>query len=475
MAWANILKLLKGTVQQGLTLETSLAYSLPAFALAVVGIPIYVYVPKFYSDSVGVDIAILGYLLLSVRVFDAILDPLMGYISDRTESRFGRRRPYIALGSIFLAAALALLLNPPHASPQYEAVWFGVCIFSLFFFWTVVTVPYEALGPEISFDYDERTKLFSFRDGMLIVGTLVAAASPSIITAVLNLDSDPTQDRIKFFWISAIYAPTLIILCWLCTIWILEKPNFTGNVKSRDGRKILERFAGIFSNRPFKILILSYTVSAFGSNLPATLILYYVEHVIRSSRADLFLLIYFVVGVVFLPLWVKISKIYGKKAAWLSAMAINSAAFFFVFFLGPGDELLYGILVALSGVGFGATIAIPSAMQADVIDYDELLSGERREGQYVGLWSVSRQLAAAVGVGISLLILGHFGYEPNTTQSSDVTFALRALYALLPCLCNILAFAIALAYPISHRVHNDIRLAIADRHAGRPYRDPLRV
>ena len=122
-------------------------------------------------------------------------------------------------------------------------------------------------------------------------------------------------------------------------------------------------------------------------------------------------MIYFVVGVFFLPAWVAISKKIGKKTTWLIAMAINTVAFIFVFFLGPGDELPYGILVALSGIGFGATVAIPSAMQADVIDYDELLSGERREGQYVGLWSVTRKLAAAVGVGVALSILGYAGYQ----------------------------------------------------------------
>jgi len=464
----------KEAAPESVPFVTSLAYSVPAFALAVVGIPIYVYMPKFYSDTIGVDIAMLGSILFSVRIFDAALDPVMGYVSDKTKTRFGRRRPYVALGSLCLALTLVLLFNPPpHTSPSQDTLWFGVCIFGLFFFWTLVTVPYEALGPEITFDYDERTKLFSFRDGMLILGTLVAAASPAVIASSLDLTSDPSHERLKFFWISALYAPTLVILCWICVLGISEVPCMTLGEKSQDGRSMREGFVEMLANRPFLILILSYTVAAFGSNLPATLILYYVEYVLHSARADLFLLIYFVVGVLFLPAWVYVSKIIGKKAAWLSAMAINTAAFFFVFFLGHGDELLYGILVTLSGVGFGATVAIPSAMQADVIDYDELISGERREGQYIGLWSVSRKLAAAVGVGVALLILGYAGYQPKVQQSSDVTLVLRSLYALFPCLCNGLAFAIALRYPISHQVHKDIRSAIAERKAGRPYADPL--
>jgi hypothetical protein len=131
-----------------------LAYAAPAFALAVVGIPIYVYLPKFYTDTVGIDIAALGVILGSVRIFDAVTDPPMGYLSDRTVSRFGRRRPYIAFGAVFVALFLVLLFNPPQASPAFETIWFGACIYALFLFWTIVTVPYEALGPEITYDYN---------------------------------------------------------------------------------------------------------------------------------------------------------------------------------------------------------------------------------------------------------------------------------------------------------------------------------
>ena len=159
---------------------------------------------------------------------------------------------------------------------------------------------------------------------------------------------------------------------------------------------------------------------------------------------------------------------------WLAAMVINTGAFIGVFFLGPGDAHIYVVLVFLSGIGFGATLAIPSAMQADVIDYDELLTGERREGQYIGIWSITKKLAAALGVGIALAILGAVGYTPNVEQSEQVQFTLRVMYALIPSLCNMAAFVIALAYPISRRVHREILAAISERRAGRTVADPLR-
>jgi GPH family glycoside/pentoside/hexuronide:cation symporter len=221
-------------------------------------------------------------------------------------------------------------------------------------------------------------------------------------------------------------------------------------------------------------LLVSYVAAAFGNNLPATLILYYVQYVLGSEQADLFLLIYFVTGILFLPGWVLLARKLEKKVTWLAAMAINTGAFIGVFFLGPGDAPIYGVLVFLSGIGFGATIAIPSAMQADVIDYDELLSGKRREGLYVGVWSVTKKLAAALGVGAALTILGQVGYVPNTDQTQQVQFALRVLYALVPSLCNMAAFFIALSYPITRGVHREILAAIAERRAGRTVRDPLR-
>ncbi len=447
-----------------------IAYAVPAFFLAVVGIPVYVYIPKFYTDVVGINIAVLGYILFSVRIFDAVTDPAIGYLSDRTRTRMGRRRPYIAVGSIFVALTMFMLFNPPRVSASLETIWFAACIYALFLCWTAVVVPYESLGPEITFDYDERTGLFGMRDGFLIAGTLAAASSPAVVQWLFGLAGDADGERTKFFWIAVIYAPLLIGSCWLCVLAIKELPR--ASTSGTTG--ILRGLRQIGRNRPFIILLIAYTVSAIGNNLPATLILYYVEYVLQSKLADAFLLLYFFTGIVFLPGWIFIARRTGKKAAWLASMAVNTGAFIGVFFLGPGDAAIYGILVILSGIGFGATLAIPSAIQADVIDYDELLTGERREGQYIGLWSIAKKLAAAVGVGAGLSILGLVGYTPNVEQSAQVQFTLRTLYALVPSVCNTIAFFIALAYPITSSVHKDIRTAIAQRQEGRPVTNPLK-
>lgn len=449
----------------------ALAYALPAFGLAVVGLPVYVYLPKFYTDVVGVPVAAVGVILLGVRVFDALSDPLIGALSDRTRTRFGRRRPWIALGVLPLAACIGLLFAPPDLGPGPATAWFGVTLFALFLFWTVVVVPYEALGVEISFDYDERTSLLALRDGLLLLGTVIAVLSPYLLRVLGGIPDDPAGERVRFARFALLYAPLVVALCWITVAGVRE-----GRPSARPRRT--DPFSGLrvaLRNRPFGILLASYTIAAFGSNLPATLILFYVEYVLEDDRAEPFLLLYFVTGVALLPLWVWLARRVEKKAAWLAAMAVNTSAFLGVFFLGPGQGDLYAALIILSGVGFGGTVAIPSAMQADVIDYDELLCGRRREGVFIGVWSVARKLAAALGVGLALVILGGSGYQPRMPQTPEAILSLRVLYALVPSMMSLLAMAIALAYPIDRAMHARILEAIAARQRGEATIDPLRA
>jgi GPH family glycoside/pentoside/hexuronide:cation symporter len=445
-----------------LRLTEKLAYAAPAFSLAVVGIPVYIYIPKFYTDVIGVHVSALGLILLVVRLFDAVTDPAVGLISDHIRTPYGRRRPLMAFGAVFTALSIFLLFNPPDIGIDTATIWFMVLIFALFLFWTVIIVPYESLGPELTYDYNERTTLFSVRDGALIAGTLVAAASPAMVKAVFGIPETDQGERDTFFILSVIYTPLIMVSVVWCVMTFRERTL-------QPAAPSLSIFKGIlssFSNRPFRILLIAYTISAVGNNLPATLILYYVEYVLHSSLADLFLVIYFITGILFLPLWVLGARKFEKKAMWLTAMMVNTGAFSGVFFLGPGDEWIYGILVFLSGIGFGATLAIPSAIQADVIDYDEMVTGERREGLYIGLWSVAKKLAAAFGVGVGLLLLGTSGYTPNVKQSESVVLTLRILYALVPCISNLVAFLIALKYPINREQHAAIRQKIDEGVAG---------
>ena len=184
------------------------------------------------------------------------------------------------------------------------------------------------------------------------------------------------------------------------------------------------------------------------------------RYVLVSDSADVYLVIYLVSGVVLLPAWIVASRRLGKRNSWLIGMASYAVGGVGIFFLGEGDGWIYGILCFVTGMTFGPTVAIPASMQADVIDYDELLTGERREGLYMGLWAVVRKFAAAIGVGVALPILSAVGYEPNVDQTDTTKLALRVLYVGVPVICNLLAMAIAWRYPIDEEEHLRIRATI---------------
>jgi GPH family glycoside/pentoside/hexuronide:cation symporter len=414
----------------------------------------------------------MGALILIARLADALSDPLVGVISDRTRTRFGRRRPYIALGSIALAVLLATLYTPPHGSQALVTAWFGASIILLSLAWTVVDVPWESLGPEITHGYDERTALFSLREGMTIAGTVLAAASPLIIEQAFSLTDSPADQRAKFMIFGIVFVPLTILFCWLCAAYIKE-PASSPAPEAIERRQFWKNWCETFSNRPFKVLLLAYAVAAIGANLPATLILYYVQYVLGGTNTEVFLLLYVVSGILFLPFWLWVSRRFDKKRAWIAAMLVNVGAFVGVFFLGRGDLAAYGALTVVSGTGFGAALALPVAMQADVIDYDELLYGSRREGRFIGVWSIVRKGASALGMGLALPILDFLGYSPGQEQNEDVILALRVLYCLVPTICSFGAILIALAYPLSRERHLQVLDSIKLRRQGKPAPDPL--
>jgi glycoside/pentoside/hexuronide:cation symporter, GPH family len=268
----------------------------------------------------------------------------------------------------------------------------------------------------------------------------------------------PTEND-QFSVMAYVYAPLIMLSSLVCILKVRER--IQSPVVDHD--TLFQGISDVLKNRPFLILLAGYTIAAFGSNLPATLILYYVEYVLQAENAQGFLLVYFLTGIVFLPFWIAISKRTGKKNAWLVSMVINTGAFAGVFFLGPGDALVYGILVFISGIGFGAGLALPSSIQADVIDYDELITGQRHEGKYIGLWSIAKKFSAALGIGIGLLLLGNAGYRPNIVQDKDTVEMLKILYALVPCLCNAVSILIIWFYPITQKDHAKILKTIEQK------------
>ena len=435
------------------TQRTGWYYALPALPLSALALIFYVFLPKLYTGRAGVSLGTMGWIILFTRMWDAVLDPLIGRLSDSGLGGRGRRRPWIAVGSVPLAVATVSVMTPglrPLAVPA--SWWFAANAFLFFLFWTSVSVPYEALGAELSPDYHERTRILAKRDGLLLVGTVVGSLLPLWSGLV---SSNPETG---YCLAGVVFALLTVVSALLCVKNVSEPLRIESDTATAT-------VGAVFRNKPFMVLLFSYALSALGGALPASLILYYVEDVLGSSRGPLYLLVYLFTGCVFLPLWVRLSAKIEKKSAWLLSMALNTGAFSAVFFLTQGQELGFAALVFLSGVGAGATLALPSSMQADVIDYDEWLTGKRREGLYVGLWSVVKKAAAGLGAAFGFLVLDHYGYQGGEqgVVSEQARLALRALYAAVPSLCNFLAIAAALPYALTRAEHARIRGEIEER------------
>jgi GPH family glycoside/pentoside/hexuronide:cation symporter len=449
------------------------AYAAPGFAFALIGLPVYVHLPKFYGDTLGVNLALLGAIILVSRAWDAVTDPAIGFLSDRTRSPLGRRRPWILAGAVPLALATAGLLAPPSGwSSGALAWWFAALLFVTFLSWTSVQIPHAALGPELADSPHERTTLFAARDGLWILGTLVAAASPALARAMVGQADAAETERQAFRLMAVVYGPLLVLLPWWCAA-VVREPVGQPAPASASTPWGVSREA--WANRPFRVLLLAYGVGALGAAMPATLILFYVQHVLRAAHlAEAFLAVYFLSGFLFLPVWTRVARRIGTRRAWLSAMGVNAGAFVFAYVLGPGDTAAYAAVCLVSGIGFGAGLVLPNSLVADVVDYDELRSGQRREGLYFGLWSIVTKMSAAVGAAAALPALQWAGYVAQAAEQTEtVQHALRVLYAGVPCLCYAAGLLLARRFPIDESVQRRVREAVSRREAGLPWQDPL--
>ncbi len=451
-----------------LSLSTLLVYGAPSFAGAAMLVPILVHMPKFYSDVVLVPLGYLAIAIAVARAIDALGDPLFGWLSDR-RTRFGRRRPYILFWSPLCALAFWLLFHPPlHASAELGAWWFGIMFILYSLFHTAYALPYWALGAELTLDYHERSRLFGVREGFSILGTIFASIAPGILMSRFGLG-----ERAAFSSIGWTFSLLLIVTCAALVWRVRERPDFV----ARSANPFAPGVRRALRNRPFRILLLTYVVSSITGAIPGTLMPYFNAYVLQPPNEALwlsvFLGVYFAAAFLCLPAWVAAARRFGKRNAWLASFFMGITGGAALFFLGPGDLWPALAWIAWAGSGFGAGLFLGPAMQADVIDYDELHTGKRREAQYSAFWSMLPKFVAIPSAAVPIAILGSIGYVPNQPQTPRVVFAIQAIFALAPAAFALLAFFIALRFPIDEQKHRAILQAIELHRQGQAAADPL--
>lgn len=455
--------------RERLPLSLLLLYGFPSFAGAAMLVPIYIHLPKFYSDVVGVPLGFLAIGIAGARALDALSDPLVGWLSDRTKSRFGRRRPYIALGAPLCALAFYALFAPPESMDVSAAsTWFAVSFVAYFILHTVYALPHYALGPELTLDYHERTRLFGYREGFAILGTVIAAAAPGALISMRGV-----SERVAFKDLGLLFAIALAVSCWLLAARVKERPEFA----ARTSNPFVPGVRRALRNQPFRVLLGSYVVGSAAGAIPGTFMPFFNAYVIRPDNEAgwlaTYLAAYFGAGFLFLPAWLWAARHFGKKPTWLASFVFGITGGAGMFFLEQGDTIATLFLIIWSGASFGAGLFLGPSIQADVIDYDELHTGKRREAQYSAFWAMLPKFVAIPSAAIPIAVLATLGYRPNVDQTPEVVLAIRTIFALLPAFFSALAFVVAMRFPIDEQVHQKIRIGIAAHDRGESAIDPL--
>jgi Na+/melibiose symporter-like transporter len=419
-----------------------LVYGAPGLPLAALGLPLYVFLPTFYSQQLGLSLAAVGLALLIARGLDVVTDPLVGAISDRLQRPWPRRKATMASGVPVLMLSIYLLFIPPQeAGFAYLLVWSILAYLG----WTLVTLPYTAWGAELSGDYHERSRITASREGFVIVGTLAAAATPWLMGTEDDLGA--TMGYL------ALTLLLLIPLCVASALTLIPEPvRHAHTVRWREGLALLR------SNRPFLRLLLAYLLNGIANGLPATLFLLFVGHVLEASDASgWLLLLYFAAGIAGLPLWLQLSRRIGKHRAWSASMLWAALVFIWVPLLGPGDLTGFALICVLSGLSLGVDMALPASMQADVVDVDRARGGGERAGLFFGLWGMTTKLALALAVGLAFPILDAVGFDAEGTNPQGALTTLALLYALLPVLFKLVAVGLVWSFPLDEQAQRGLK------------------
>lgn len=444
-----------------LATRSLLLYALPALVVALPTIPVYIHLPALYGVELGLGLAATGFILLIARAFDTVTDPLIGALSDRYGFRGSRRKPWIAAGAVIAGLGLYKLLNPPATVDGLYLLCWSVVLYAG---WAMVSIPYMAWGAELSADYDERTRITSWREGLALLG-IVAAGGLNTLTASLGWSESESIGALAWIAIAGGIVAFPLLLRYVPES--RSAPAIAPRAAEGGWRRGLVSLA---RNRPFVRLLAAWFLNGLANGIPAALFFLYLEHGLGAGERErpLFVLIYFVAAGAAIPLWQRLSRRLGKHTAWCWAMIAACAAFAAVPLIPAGGYAAFAVVCIVTGMALGADLALPPAIQADVVDYHALRTGRARAGLQFALWAMSTKLALAAAVGLALPALDAFGFEPAAPDAAGKS-ALVVIYALVPVVIKIMAIAVMWGFPLTPDKQATIRrwLNRADRRGTR--------
>ena len=435
-----------------------LAYGAPGVGAGYMYLLVNLYVMKFSTDVLLIAPAVMGLIFSVSRVWDAISDPLVGYLSDRTRSRYGRRRTWIVGSIVPIAAVFVMVFAPPEALGNAGRIaWMATAIIGFYSVMTVFLVPHLSLGAELSDDYHERSRLFGMRHAAFTIGSILALGS---MQALINAEEVGEAAVREVTFTLAILASAVMTAALLGSVPLLrERADFQGRVTE----KPFQAFADVWRNVHARLLIVVTFIENVGSAAIGVLTLYVMQYVVGAPRwAPLVILSYMVPSAASVPLWLPLSRRFGKVRLWMFSMVLTGVSFggmFVLPFLDTVELRLVTIFVLafFAGLAAGAGGTIGPSVQGDVIDYDEHLTGERKEGSYFATWNFVYKSAMGVMLALTGFVLQASGFVPNEEQTMTVQVAMVSLYGLFPLVCYAVGAALFSRFRLDEAAHAEIR------------------
>ncbi len=462
-----------GMTTTPLRLSEKLAYGAGDLGPAVTANIQIFFTLLFLTNVAGLDAGLAGVILLITKVWDAINDPLIGVLSDRTKSRWGRRLPWIVLGALPFGIFFFLGWLVPNFSPDPQtnqwALFAYYVVIALIFntFYTVVNLPYTALTPELTQDYNERTNLNSFRFAFSIGGSIASLIAAGVIFSQVR---DPIQ---QYVLLGAIGAIGSVIPLWICAWGIKGRAMQSNNARIPETKPLplKDQIPIVLSNQPFLYVIGIYLCSWLAVQVTASVLPYFVINWMGLSSSDFTLVAIAVQGTALgmLFVWSALSKLLGKKVVYYLGGIVWIMAQAGLFFLQPGQITLMYILAVMAGVGVSVAYLIPWSMLPDVIELYELRTGQRHEGIFYSFMVLLQKIALALGLFLVGQALNAAGFIESTAaqatpvQPESALLAIRIALGPLPTVALIGGLILAYFYPITQQKHQEVLDQLAQK------------
>jgi GPH family glycoside/pentoside/hexuronide:cation symporter len=385
----------------------------------------------------------------------------MGFVSDRTITPLGRRRPYLLAGALPMMLSMWLFFTAPVISSQALLMLWATGILMLVnTASTVLNIPYSSLTPELTDDYHEQTSLNGYRFGCAVFGTILGAAA---VLPLADLFAGPGRENIKFGWsmMGLILGTLTMIVTLLTFIGTKEKKHTRVDLPTKG---FFATYKAVFTNRPYVILFMTYALHMMAITFLQSILAYYTEYLYPHSvelaglnLTTISMLALLLTAMIFIPVSVWVSKKIGKKRTYQICFAVIGAACGIVSAVGhllPPAAFL-GLMV-FAGIGVGFSYVAPFAMVPDVVEYDAVRTGERKEGAYYGMWTFVSKAGTALSIFISGQILNAGGYVANAVQGPGARMAIRIIIGPLPALILLAAMALIQFYPLDEKAYRKL-------------------